>query len=420
MKALMKNEKGFALLSIVILTWLLFTMVTTYTAILVQEKLSIHSSENSLKVESIAEAALEEILWEYNYGGADFTTNGWLAAGATTSKTENSFTNSSGTAIGSYTATVSNYLTTSPEVTITATYTAQGHGTTATLHAKLQPRPLFDSAMLSKDVITLTGNAFTDSYNSSLGAYNADLGGGVYNIGSDADVRTNLTNTANAINLNAANGNPAIKGDAGTGSGSTVSHSSKVSGAVTSTVDETISDNSVPAAMTGLASGGTLSSTVIPMGPGDYKYDAISIAGNNEVEVSGAGTTRIWVTGNVSTAGSSTLELQSGGTLIMYVGGTVSAGGTGISNLNGTQYPGRMQIYGLSTCASVSISGSANFVGLISTPSANVTLSGSSGYYGALVGNQLTATGGGGVHYDAQAITASTSGYEIEWVRRTA
>lgn len=419
-----QNEKGLVLLMVVVFTWFLFALVGSYFIILMAEKSSIFASANSMKAEAIAEAAIEELLWEYNYGGADFV--GWAGGGTTRSKAS-TYTDAGGGAIGSYTITVDNFdsfVFPYPLVTSTGTFDAPGSATTAVIKAQLKPRPLFPGAIVAKDIVTFTGNAFTDSYKSTLGPYNFDLGGGNFNVFQNGDVITAKANTVNAINVNAANGNPVIAGDASPGPLSTVSDPSKVSGVVSNNSGKTVKDVAIPANMLGLISLGTLTQTppLVPLPAGDYKFDAINIGGNDVAQIAvGAGdVVRIWTTGTIVIGGSGQMRLAAGATLIIYAEGNINAGGNGIANLSGTQFPQRLQIYGTPTCTSLSVSGGPDLITAMKAPQAAITISGTPAFYGAFIGFSVTATGGGGVHYDEQLLNGpfEADSMELDWMRR--
>lgn len=411
------NNKGIALLTTMVMTFLIVSLCGTYFSVMLTEKRVHLADTNSFQVEGIAEAAVEEVFWEYNYSDGDFQLGEGWSGGLSKTKTVASFTDGGGSTIGGYTVTVDDWNTSNPTVTSVGTLLGVGAGTQATVLAGLRPHPLFANAMCADDQITLSGGGFTDSYDSSLGAYNADLGGGVFNVFQNADVSTNLA-AVDAISLD---GGATIQGDAATGPGGTVSDPSSVTGMITDDMDEALEFQEIPGAL--------LAAPVGPGGPnlnsdqiintGIYQYMSINLTGLDLVEIDGS--VALYITGPnaITTLGSAELRVRAGSTLVVFVEGNINAGGNGISNFNGTQFPQTFQIYGTPNCTSVSISGTADLVGTVHAPAANVTLGGTSGYYGALVADQITAMGGGGVHYDEQLINGPTDGYELSWWRRT-
>jgi hypothetical protein len=418
-----EGERGFALATVVMLSFFLFALVASYFIIIVVERSALFSSKYDLKAEAIAEAGIEEVMWEYNFDGQTFTGN-----------VTRDITDNNGNVIGNYAVNVTNHnaLWQNPPVppwpvaTSVGTYNLPGGGTkVVTLKAQVVPRPPFSGAITAKQVVRFTGNGFTDSYDSNLGPY------GGANVGADGDVRTNLKNNNDAIDLNSANGNPVIAGDASTGSGSAVDDPSKVSGASLQAPQKFISDVVVPAALTALGSSGTLSTTPpgTPLAPGSYKYDRINMNGGDvaEVGVNDPGglvpnnVVYMYITGNVDVGGNAQLRVNPGATLILYVNGAhFDAGGNGVANLSGTQYPMRLQVYCTSNTTAVDIRGGTDFISAIKAPYATIGISGSPAFYGAFVGNSVTASGGGGVHFDVQLrnLFDPEAGADIDWIRR--
>src|SRR3989338_7830244 len=145
----MRNEKGIALITVIILSALLFALVQSYIFMFVHDKRLIKSSESSLMARSIAEAGLEEVLWEYNYNSVPFS-SGWVIGANTYTKTSAAFTDASGTNIGSYTVQVDFTSVTNPLVTATGDLTGTGTGTSSVILARLEPRPVFGGGMIAK------------------------------------------------------------------------------------------------------------------------------------------------------------------------------------------------------------------------------------------------------------------------------
>lgn len=210
-KKFLSSQSGFALITAVTLSWMLFAATTAYYLLILSEVRQIQSSRNGLRAAALAEAGLESALWAYNYGGG---VNGW--AGTTTkSQTQNSIDDADGVSIGGYSVQISNWNSTTPLVASTGTLDSGTTNTQAIVRAQLRSRPLFSGGITANGQVGFIGNASTDSYNSSLGAYNANLGGGVYNVGQNGDVTTNST-SAGAISLGS---NTHLYGDANTGQG---------------------------------------------------------------------------------------------------------------------------------------------------------------------------------------------------------
>ncbi len=406
---LLASENGFAFVSIAILSFILFGLSLSYFDLIVSEKRMIRATENSVSAEAIAEAGIEEALWEYNYGDGDFTAGDGWSGTTTKSKTVNAFTNASGNTIGSYTTTITAW-DTDPKITVTGTVTAAGTNTQATLKSNLDPRAIFSAAVKVQNLITMSGNGVTDSYDSSTGAY------GGANIKLNGDSVTN----SNAIPAITLGGNARIKGDAATGTSGTVSLTGNavVSGTTSNAANESFTAVTVPSTLTALSSLGTLSSGTL--NAGDYKYTDITVTDNDSLTINGAVRLYLTSTGTaLDLSGNAEVIIGPGGSLDLYSEGNVSITGNGTINDGGSQNVSAVEFYGTSTCTSFVMSGNGVLDGVVYAPAADVNISGNGTLYGGVVGNSFTSSGNGGLHYDEQLATSGpSSGYKLEWYRR--
>jgi len=404
------NEKGFAFITVVIFSVGLFVMALSYFDLLISETKLIRSTQNHAGALALAEAGVEEVMWEYNYSSGDFQGGeGWSGA-STKTKTVSAFTDTTGSNIGSYVLSVANWNTTSPLITVTATVAGGGTGTQVTLKAKMKPRPLINSAVKAKNTIYFTGYDYTDSYNSTNGAY------GRGNIFRNGDVVTN-SSAVPAITLNL---NAAIKGDANTGAGGTVSNPSKVTGSVSSTADENISAVIVPPALVALPSLGKMATTTT-LNAGSYKYTDISLGSNQYLIVNGNVT--IYLTGINSLTISNPnayVGINPGASLTVYAEGNISIGGSAFFSSGGGTQTSVVTINGTSTCTGVSfISAAGSLFGLINAPSALVNMTSDGPFYGAIITNEFQASGSGGIHYDENlANKGPSNGLKLSWIRQ--
>jgi hypothetical protein len=86
------------------------------------------------------------------------------------------------------------------------------------------------------------------------------------------------------------------------------------------------------------------------------------------------------------------------GPVTIYCQGDVSISGGSIANL--TAKPANLKLYGMGK--KVTLSGASKTYAVVYAPTADITRSGgSSDFFGSMVGNSLTLSGGGGIHYDA-------------------
>jgi len=342
-------------------------------------------------------------------------------------------------------------VTTSYETTTTSTPT-----TTTTVTAV----PYFQWAAFGRALVSMTGNAYTDAYNSTQGPYGP----------------TNKNTIYGAVGSNAAgtlSGNASVGGDlvvtsvpmgsststVGSGSGNAVVHdqlilngtSSGLNGQTTNTnpvpgdnvlaesrslvdpnaipvqVSQSNSQITVPDAPTAPAS--TESNPV-------YNVGAMSISGNGNIviqngapapsgsiSVSGNNTVYIppgnYIINSLSTSGNGAITIQSSVTtpVKLYVQGStsgsnaVSISGNGI--VNATTTPAMLQIWYDGT-KNINLSGNGNLHGIIYAPKAPINVSGNGGLYGSLVGNTVTVSGNGGIHFDT-ALQSGNQAWNVDW-----
>lgn len=230
----------------------------------------------------------------------------------------------------------------------------------------------FTSGAHGKDKVELIGNAGTDSYDSSKGAY------GPGNKGHEGHVSTDAT--GNAV-ISIAPGS-VVDGDAKVGPGGDISTA--------------IEDKNYPNGITGTA--GTESATVsmplVTVPAGVTSLGAISIAGNKTYTLA-EGT---YVLSSLSITGNA--KVITTGKVVIYVTGNVDIGGNGIATAG--NIPGNLLIYGTSTCTDVKVHGNGNFYGAIYAPAATIRVDGSptAQSFGALTGKSVTLNGNAKFHYD--------------------
>ena len=240
--------------------------------------------------------------------------------------------------------------------------------------------------------IKLSGNSFTDSYDSSLGAYNAIGSDGQINKGADGDVGTNADISVS--------GNAHIYGDASTGADGVFSDQSAVTGKISYDLSITLPAVVVPASLAALPPEGAVDSSRDISG--NHKFTNINLSSGDVMTVTGPAI--IYLTGaksmNVSGAAVIIVSSASIGRVVFYVEGSVYAGGQGI--VNSARKPVDLQLYGTSTCRSIDIVGQGDFYGLVYAPSAELKLGGTGELFGSFIGNTLQAAGSakGGLHHD--------------------
>jgi hypothetical protein len=256
------------------------------------------------------------------------------------------------------------------------------------------PPTVYTHAISANGQIGLVGNALVDGFDSRLGSYNTSS-----NRSALGGLATNAK-TVGAISTGGAN----VYGPVSTGPGGTVStgsgsigdvawnasHSGIEPGWTNNTMNVAFPSNSPPTGGPFLA---PTSSALTNLASGTYQMSSYS--GNMTV----VGNVTLYVTGGVNMSGSDTITIKPGGSLKMIVGGTVSVGGGGVMNSPGLA--ANFTIIGLTSCTSITYSGSAQFIGTINAPQADFTLKGTADAFGAIIANSASMNGNTAFHYDA-------------------
>lgn len=247
-----------------------------------------------------------------------------------------------------------------------------------------QQSGLFDYAVYAKESIQMSGNAITDSYNSSLGAYTSATAG------SNGDVGTDTTRAGFAM----MSGNVKVKGDFSVGPGGNPTSVLTTSGnsTITGTKTAALSLKNYTEKTTTTTSSGTLSlagNTIQYLAAGTYLYDSFKISGNAQLVPLGA--------------------------VSIYISGAIDITGNGIATVNNK--PPNLTLYSSGT--SVKISGNGDFYGGVYAPKASVTVTGNGSVYGAVIAKNYSQSGNGNIHFDEAlgtgGSTSSSSMQMLAW-----
>lgn len=266
-------------------------------------------------------------------------------------------------------------------------------------------------------VLNFTGNAHTDSYDSSsalvggnpvIGAYDGNVGANG-NLNENGNVLINGTMSTPRTGVgNCASGNV----DAWTSSG----NATVTGGIVQLPQTVTFPTPVIPAAgATNISLNGKASQTLTPgnygdisissqctltLTPGIYNINSLRESGQGQVIIAPDPVTGLYgqVTVNVTGANQATpIDLSGGGFLnSSYVAAyfTVNYAGTGTIN----------------------ITGGGGAAGVINAPNATVSITGNGDLYGSVIANSITDTGNGGINYDRSLSknTYSVSNYMLD------
>ncbi len=282
----------------------------------------------------------------------------------------NSFLTSQAVTGGSYSVTAS-LMNVQPE-TWELLATAKQGGVQRQVGALLvrQGNALFSGALFGDTGVTFNGDAVTDSYDSSLGAY-----GG-----------TNLFKSGNV----GSNGNISLKGNSGV-QGDAIPGPSK---SVSMNGNAYVTGLTTPASSTQTLPAITVPASAVNKG-------AISISGNSSQTLTAGN----YIISSISISGNATLNIDaSAGPVNLYVSGAISANGNGIVISNGSHLPQNLNIFETGN-SSVSLGGNADFYGTVYAPNSPLSLSGNAQLYGAFAGSSITDSGNGGIHFDKHLLT---------------
>jgi len=402
MKTSLANKKGFILFSVICICLVFIIVILPLINWTVNEFSWTTRSFMSLRALNLADAGAELAVWEIVHNSAQFT--GWTGVNPKT-RSLSSFTDNLGETIGDISVTAltlspDNYLITSSGLIPNAA----NPSTAKTVKVRVFPHRLFNNGLFGDDSVTLNGNAFADSYDSSLGPYSSLLAR------DNADVGTN--GTLSMV------GNSHIHGDVFVGEeGSLPSGTeSRITGDV-NYFGEVIELDPVPQNkydyLSALPNPGGLSlksNDTQTLPTGNYHYSSISVSGNAVLTF--AVNCHILLDGDFSTSGNGQVVCQAGAEF--YIGGSGSFSGNGIVNTAGI--PADVQLYGLGEGTSFDFTGNSNFSGTVYAPGSSVKISGNGAFFGAVVGNDITISGNGGFHYDESLASSNlTSGYDIAY-----
>ncbi len=362
------SERGFILIIMYLVSTVFLILVGAVMAYALAEFRSAQRLEASTQALYLAEAGVDDAIVQLRGDSL------WLGGGG-----------AQGT--GTYSVAVESLSATRVRLTSIGNSSLLQDPMTRTVEAIVQvtPNPLFQYALFGNQSVALHGNAITDSYDSSKGAY------GGLNKGNQGDVGSNAIDAA-TISLN---GNTVVHGNAVAGP------SANPNTAIVTTGNAVITGSrgaeSSPFVLPpitipgGLINKGNLSlsgKTTLNLAGGTYWYSSISISGQAKLNFTGPAT--VYVTGNVS----------------------VSGNGVGTAS----NKPPNL-IINVKDMHTVSFSGNGNFYGAVYAPNSSVSTVGNGAMFGAAIGNTVTINGNGALHYDlALRAAVAGSGSQVQFL----
>jgi len=400
MKNFLTKKKGLILITVMLISIVFIIIIVPLIAWTVHEFSWTVRSFRSLKALNLADAGAEIAIWEIIYDGADFS--GWGGVDLKT-RTISSFTDNSGNVMGDIDISVLN--TASDTYLITSTgHVPFSSGLTVEKRVKVLvfPRAMFNNGIFGQTSVTINGTPLADSYDSSAGPYTEESATGNCDIGTNGE----LTIGGNAL----------VEGDVFVGPDGEISGdvSSYITGETYYSANPVeLEDISLPDEFSSLENHGDMalaSSDTMMLPSNDYYYESISLKAQSNLTLSS--NTRIYIATDFSIAGQA--AVFTGDNVEIYIGGNGDFAGGGI--VNTTTMPSNLQIYGLGNDTNLTFSGNSAFYGAIYAPYSSVVLTGTSDYFGAVVGKDVDLTGTNNFHYDEDLReNGPTQGYDIAY-----
>ena len=260
---------------------------------------------------------------------------------------------------------------------------------------QLIPQSIFQFALFGDQTVNVSGNAITDSYNSSLGPYDNDPSSPGYNAAHNGDIGTNAT-TAGGV---AVSGSIFVDGQVAVGS-NVADPTSVVTGYdpafITGGTDppsdtqDVVSQGTpfpmpavtVPAGLNcpnetiTSSTTTTLSPTGGQNGDGVYCYHNLTVQGNATLTASGEVT--VYLTGRLIARGDSTVGVLSDPRQMTFL----------------------MDSFAQATLEQGTITGSTQLAGSLYGPQATIDIQGNAEVFGSIIAKTVNLTGSAIIHYD--------------------
>jgi hypothetical protein len=265
------------------------------------------------------------------------------------------------------------------------------------------PENILARGIMMRNSVTMTGGGTIDSFDSTDGnKSNMPLLGtvGVF----DASKRQNHGDVGILNSTGSDLGSTYVYGSVSY-SGPAIKKTENVQGTVSTPFNADIPGTSDPnwAAGTyteyppGVAGPFTASGT--QGSPTRVKIDGdFRTAGGQTFSVKGTGYIAIWVAGKFVTTGGGQVSQDKTVHATWYVDDDIDTGGSSYQNKSNSA--ANVSFIGVGNNFQAKVSGGGNFIGTIYAPDFDVKISGTGDYSGAIIGDTLTISGGGSLHYD--------------------
>ncbi len=398
-------------------------------AILIGGMLTYISNEYRLNVHShrwtqalhLAEAGVEVGFAEFNnYASTNAFSGsrGWAwDGGCNCYKRRTLFSDATLSTVGTIESRVYDVASTNPKI--------EGYGTVTGIAGSIMARKVesrltnssrFPAGMVAKNKIDMNGNnIYTDSYDSYDVSKSTNSKYDPNKKQPHGDVASNdtITNTVDVSIGNAniygsvlASPNGSVTMGPNGSVGNTFDSSKRATtvsaaqsaGYIRNDFAVDIPDVTLPGGATSWSSVGNINDTAT-LTSQSVRASGISLSGTKTLYINGE--VSIYVTGDIGLSGNAQVVVNPGGKLTIYAAGSVSIAGNGVANNSTSDF--NLQLYGLNTSTSWSLSGNGIWNGLVYAPYAAVTLNGGGAngdMSGAVVAKSITLNGQVRFHYD--------------------
>lgn len=400
------GKNGGALIAVLLTIFVVAVAITSYLSMVTNQNNTVARSQAWGEAIPVAESGVEEALTQIHYCWIDnLTTNSWTLG--TDGYYHKNRTNSDGSyysvcIVPTNPPTIfSTGYVRVPYYTSTNTYVAR--------HIKVLTRPPSSGGISAKGSITMSGNGYVDSFDSSSSQYSSNGQYVASMATADATVTTD-SSASGAIQASKIYGY-VTTGPTGSESGGSVGDMSWVNGGTNGVepghsannanvqFDDVAAPFSYGSGLSPTANGtylGTNYAYILPTG-GDYNMPLLSMASSSVMLVLG-NPCILYVNGPVTIAGQADIYIAPSACLYLYENGDGSFAGNGIINASG--YATNCYVYGMTNCTTMKFAGNNAYSAVVYAPDSAFTYAGNADFTGALTASTVSITGNGNFHYD--------------------
>lgn len=399
-----RRERGAIIIVAIIVIVAMLILTTPFLLKLTAQFRTTDKAYKSLTALNLAEAGVERAIWELNFGEI-MTSPNWTGGNTQKTLILDDVRAADGSAVGDIMVTVVDPTSDYPVVESSGVVPFVGStAVTKAVRVLLAKgyESIFKYAIFGDDGFDMSGNAYTNSYNSTLGSYWSQTPGDY------GDVGTNATGRLDVVLLN----NTVINGDAFTGVESDPNQVIRLRSNARITGEQKPLDEpfvfpqiNAPSGLPFLgnytASG---HSGVISSGA---KFSGFTMPSDTTVTIWGgteADPITLFIDGNFLMNSNVRIVLAEGAWVEIIMGnGTFvqeSGGAGGSSFINPSGDPKRVAILGTDAFKSMTWKSNADFYGVVIAPQATIQYDSNAHFFGSMLSYSLSLNSNAGIHYD--------------------